>query len=224
MLITNSMKTEIDYLIEDQPVSGQRFALVSIVGPNMNQKCDVWGLKVRGTCDSVDKAKQMTKKLLRADPDYDIYTVEVGKFFPLQVEPNEIQEVEYQNEQLNQLVKNYVENKESANEHWNERREKLVKQAVADGKNQEEINAKPEHPVSLLQRMQNYEKTIKDQEDDLKTLQQDLLLSRTKFETMYSDEERETAVKELESAIKDVVKETPTEMSVEEIREQLMRS
>ena len=102
----------IDYLFEDPEIPSQKYALVSIVGPHMPQKCDVWGLKIRGTTDSVDKAKTLCKRLLRLDNNYDIYTVEVGKFFPLAVEPNEISDIEYQNDQLNTLVKSYLENKE----------------------------------------------------------------------------------------------------------------
>ena len=36
----------IDYLFEDPEITNQKYALVSIVGPHMPQKCDVWGLKV----------------------------------------------------------------------------------------------------------------------------------------------------------------------------------
>lgn len=44
------MSKTIDYLFEDPPITGQTYALVSIVGPHMPQKCDVWGLKIRGVC------------------------------------------------------------------------------------------------------------------------------------------------------------------------------
>ena len=53
------MSTEktIDYLFEDPEIQNQKFALISIVGPNMKQKCDVWGLKIRGVSDTLEKAK-----------------------------------------------------------------------------------------------------------------------------------------------------------------------
>ena len=51
------MSTEktIDYLFEDPPLATQKFALVSIVGPNMPQKCDIWGLKIRGVAGTIDE-------------------------------------------------------------------------------------------------------------------------------------------------------------------------
>jgi hypothetical protein len=32
----------IDYLGEDEPIQSQKYALISIVGPHMKQKRDVW--------------------------------------------------------------------------------------------------------------------------------------------------------------------------------------
>lgn len=215
------MSKEIDYLFEDPAISGQQFALVSIVGPHMNQKCEIWGLKVRGTCENVEKARAMTKKLLKIDPDYDIYTVEVGKFFPLQVEPNDITDIEYQNEALNKLVKGYLENREAANDQWHERKRDLMKKAIEDGKNQEELNAKPEHPVAVLQRIKEFESILKELSEKVEVAKRDLEMTKTKFDDIYTEEEKTLAIKELESEIKDVKAEIKTELSIEEIRQKL---
>jgi uncharacterized protein (UPF0335 family) len=209
----------IDYLFEDPEIPTQKYALVSIVGPHMPQKCDVWGLKIRGTTDSVDKAKTLCKRLLRLDNNYDIYTVEVGKFFPLAVEPNEISDIEYQNDQLNTLVKSYLENKESANEMWHKRKIEMIDQAVKEGKNQEEFSNKPEHPIAILQRINNYEVSIAETERSLETLKKDLQGSREKFSS-YTQEERENALKEFENIIENNKNPTPQEQvfTVEEIK------
>lgn len=214
---------EIDYLSEDPELPGQKYALVSIVGPHMPQKCDIWGLKIRGVADSLEKSKKMSEKLLRVDSDYDIYTVEIGKFFPLVVEPNEIADVEYQNEALNQLIKGYLQNKELANEHWHERKRELIKQAIQDGKNQDELNAKVEHPVAVLNRIKTYETQMKNLEEQIKTLQQDLQMSKNKFEKVYTDEEKRVAMEELNSELKNILPES-SEKSLKEIRESLTNS
>jgi DNA repair exonuclease SbcCD ATPase subunit len=173
---------EIDYLYEDPEVPGQKYGLISIVGPNMPQKCDVWGLKIRGVTDSMDKAKKMTQKLMKIDQDYDIYTVEIGKFFPLVVNPLEVSDVEYQNTQLNDLIKGYLESKELANEQWEQRKNEMVKQAILDGKNPVE---KPEHPVAVWQRLQS----LKEQVESLK---EQLEKTEEKF-AGYSQEEQDEA-------------------------------
>jgi hypothetical protein len=215
--MSNKSKS-IDYLFEDPEIPSQKYALVSIVGPHMPQKCDVWGLKIRGTTDSVDKAKSLCKRLLRLDNNYDIYTVEVGKFFPLAVEPSEINDIEYQNDQLNTLVKSYLENKESANEMWHKRKIEMIDQAVKEGKDQEEFSNKPEHPISILQRIHNYKDSIAETERSLETLKNNLESSQEKFSS-YTQEERENALKEFQTIIENNKGPSPQDQpfTVEEI-------
>lgn len=221
----------IDYLSEDPVIPTQKFALVSIVGPHMPQKCDVWGLKVRGTAENLEKAKILSQKLLRIDNNYDIYTVEVGKFFPLAVEPNQIGNVEYQNSQLNEMVKKYLENKELANEMWHQRKNEMIQEAIKEGKQQD--SSKPEHPIAVLQRIKNFETQMNELNENLNSLKEDLELSKTKFAN-YTDEERELANKELEGVVSNIENEKrdqneqneqneqDNQLSIEEIRKQLM--
>jgi DNA repair exonuclease SbcCD ATPase subunit len=221
-------KTSIDYLFEDPPIQNQQFALVSIVGPNMNQKCDIWGLKVRGTAESLDRAKALSQKILQVDNHYDIYTVEVGKFFPLAVEPTEINNVEYQNEQLNQLMKNYLQNKESASDFWHKRKNEMIQDAIKEGKSQSELANRPEHPVAVLQRINNYEQTLKEMQENISELEEQLKESRDKFYN-YTEEERNIAYKEIEKdsnnnltqlpSIQEIDENTET---IEDIRKQIL--
>ena len=217
-------KKTIDYLFEDPPISNQRFALISIVGPHVPQKCDTWGIKVRGVAESIEKAKAMTQKLMKIDNNYDIYTVEVGKFFPLAVEPHEVGEVEYENQQLNDLIKSYLANREAANEQWHQRKAEMIKDAIREGKAQEEMAKKPEHPIAVLQRIKSFEEQIKSLQEDMDSVVQDLELSKKKFQT-YTDEERATADAEIKSALKQISNETnettEQDLSLQDIRKQL---
>lgn len=222
----------IDYLNEDPEIPQQKYALISIVGPNMKQKCDVWGLKIRGVANSLETAKALTKKIMRIDKDYDIYTVDVGKFFPLAVEPYDIGNVEYENEQLNALVKNYLANKEQANEHWHQRKNEMMKEALREGQAeaQEELANRKEHPIAVLQRITNFESKMKELTEQLDSLNQDLKLSKEKYNS-YTQEEKELADRELRKAIESnmevnessssVVSEQP-KLSIEEIRNEIM--
>jgi DNA repair exonuclease SbcCD ATPase subunit len=216
----------IDYLTEDPPIPSQKYALISIVGPHMRQKCDVWGLKIRGVADSLETAKTLTKRIMKLDKDYDIYTVDIGKFFPLAVEPYDVANVEYENQQLNDLIKNYLENKEKANEHWHHRKQEMIKEAIREGKvdGQKELADKKEHPISVLQRIKNFEDKIKEESERLESMKEDLKLSKEKYES-YTEEERELANKELITAIEhNVEPKVPEEKSltIEEIRNEIM--
>ena len=215
------MKT-VDLLNEDQPINGQKFALISIVGPNLKQKCNIYGIKIRGVADTVDKAKQMTKRIMQYDNDYDIYTVEIGKFFPLDVDPMEIQDIEYQNEQLNTLVKSYLENRQQANEHYEQRKNDLRKKAIQEGtkEGQAELAERKEHPISVLQRKQAYEEKLKELQDEIDTLAKDLELTTIKYDS-YSDEERTVAQLEIENATKEPSTDelkNPVENTLDELK------
>jgi chromosome segregation ATPase len=218
----------IDYLTEDQPIPSQKYALISIVGPHMRQKCDVWGLKIRGVADSLESAKALSKRIMRMDKDYDIYTVDVGKFFPLNVEPYDVSNVEYENQQLNDLIKNYLENREKANEHWHNRKQEMMKEAIREGQadGQKELANKKEHPIAVLQRIKNFEDKIKQENEQLESLKEDLRLSKEKYES-YTQEERDMANNELKKAIEDNVDVKVSEekdLTIEEIRKDLLTS
>lgn len=203
------MSKQIDVLSEDLPITGQVYALISIVGPNLKQKCNMYGIKIRGVADTIEKAKQMTKRIMKVDNDYDIYTVEVGKFFPLNVDPMEVSDIEYENEQLNSLVKNYLENRQQANEHYHQRKAALMKKAIQEGQKegQAELANKKEHPISVLQRKQIYQDKLKELKDEMETLEKDLELTSNKYDS-YTDEERQLANDEFTNAIKNEIEPT----------------
>jgi hypothetical protein len=186
------MSREIDYLPEDNSIPGQRYALLSIVGPHMRQKCDTWGIKVRGIVDTIDQAKALSKKIINYDNDFDIFTAEVGKFFPLNIDPLQVDEVEYQNEQLNTLMKKYYQNKEDNTQQWNERKQEMMKSAIQEGLSQK--TESKDHAVVILQRM-------KDSSDRITQLTEELELANVKLQKSrelylsYSVEERDSAEK-----------------------------
>ncbi len=120
---------QIDYLSEDPEIPGQKFALISIVGPHMPQKCDVWGLKIKGIEKDLERAKKMAENFQKIDNDYDIYIVEVGKFFPLDITSDKINDVVYQNKELNNLMKSYKENRLYAEDEWSKRKNEMLEKA-----------------------------------------------------------------------------------------------
>lgn len=207
-----------DYLTEDPEIPGQKYGLVTIVGPHMPQKCDVWGLKIRGVTDSLDRAKAICKRLMQSDPDYDIYTVELGKFFPLNVEPYQVSDVEYQNDQLNALMKNYLENRELANQEYQQRKNEMMKAAISEGLNQD--SNKKEHPVAVLQKLHSQKERLAKLEEEMNSLRQQFEQNRNKFE-QYTDEERVTAETELTKVLGENVVSSLTSLDNASLEEKL---
>lgn len=215
----------IDYLKEDIPVPGQKYALISIVGPNMNQKCDVWGLKIRGYASDFEKAKNLVKKIMNTDKDFDIFIVEVGKFFPLNVNPMEVENIEYQNQQLNDLMKNYLENRELAKDEFHTRKTELMNEAIKEGQRNREktVIEREEHPIAVLKRIKDLEERRNTLKEQLLETEESLKICENKYLT-FSDEQKQEAESSLLEAIKnsEEIKSNIVEKSVEDIRKEIM--
>ncbi len=78
----------------------------------------VRGLKIRGSYGSQEEATARAKKLQRQDPIHNIYVAEVGKWLAWDPNPNEVSEVEYAEDQLNDLMKAYKQNEEQREEFY----------------------------------------------------------------------------------------------------------
>jgi hypothetical protein len=73
-------------------------------------KTSMRGIKVRGTYDTYKEAKIRAEVLRRKDPSFNVFVGQVGYWLPWDPESHTIQEQEYQEGQLNELVKKYKEN------------------------------------------------------------------------------------------------------------------
>ena len=89
----------------------------------------VRGVKVRGTFATVKEAEVRAKRLQGRDKYHNIFMAEVGKWTPWDPSPNDVPNQEYQNEQLNSMMKKYKENEDNR-EQFFEERAKGAKQVV----------------------------------------------------------------------------------------------
>ena len=180
-----SQQTTFDVLNEDPEIRSQRFALVSIVGPSFRQKADIYGLKIRGVTETKKEAVKMSERLHKIDPDFDIYTVDVGKFFPLEVKPADVSDVKYGDKRLDNLVGEYLKEKEKAQEKWQQIKKENM-DAIRKQNTTEEVPER-EHPNALIQRIKTLEMEIKERQESLNTATA-LFASET-----YTDAERDSA-------------------------------
>lgn len=191
------MSSKIDYLFEDPEISSQKFSLVTIVGPHFPQKCDVWGMKVRGSAATIEEAKSKVSKLMQIDNAYDIYIVETGKFFPLAVEPNAIENVEYQNETLNSLIKEYLQNRERANQEFIARKTEMTETAIREGLDPD----RKEEPVVAFTKIKTLEGSLGDLDTKMRELKVKLDEAKKEFVTKYSEEDRKKGETEFNEKI-----------------------
>ena len=115
-----------------------------------NFQTTIRGLKVRGSYSTAEEAAARAKKLQRNDPIHNIYVAEVGKWLPWDPSPNSVKDQEYQNDELNSLMKAYKDNEETREHFYKEnpdargasqrkgvRNEKEIMSIVGDKEDQE---------------------------------------------------------------------------------------
>lgn len=90
----------------------------------------VRGLKVRGVYDTLREAQVRSKVLQRKDPAFNVYVGQVGYWLPWDPNPLKIDNQEYAEQQLNELVKKYKENQEMKDQHFQENIEYVKEQAA----------------------------------------------------------------------------------------------
>ena len=106
-------------------IPGQNFALISVVSPEGNQKGDVNAVKILGVFNQKVDADEHAKKLVKIDPDFDVFLVELYKWLPIPPDTNAIESQEYQESALNNIISTHKENQEMSKTMFDERVKKL---------------------------------------------------------------------------------------------------
>lgn len=113
---------EQDYLT----VPGQLFACISFVGPDLPQKNEKMGMKIRGCFASRDEASAHAKRLQKEDAIVDIYVVDMYKWLLIPPDRDQIEDVHYQNEKLEEIMVKYRQNQAAASSMFEKRKRDMI--------------------------------------------------------------------------------------------------
>lgn len=158
-----------DYLDEDPVIPSQRYCCVSFfnkltVKQSINNNNDyseevfgnktkeeystdnnVFGLKFRGAFPTLDEAKAHAKRLAETvDPYHHIYVFDGGKwggFIMKESDSNElVEQTEYTNNELNEMMKKYKENQDKSKVYHELRKNQMIVNNIDDNlRNREEL-------------------------------------------------------------------------------------
>jgi hypothetical protein len=117
---------EQDYLT----VPGQLFACISFVGPDLPQKNEQLGMKIRGCFATRDEAASHAKRLQKEDALVDIYVVDMYKWLLIPPQRDQIENVHYQNEKLEEIMTKYRENQAAAAAMFEKRKRDMIAKPV----------------------------------------------------------------------------------------------
>lgn len=133
-------------------VPGQRFALFSFVGPSANQPFDKWAIKIRGVFNTKEEADAHVKRLIREDPHFDVYVVDMYRWLMFPPNNDQIEDVVYQEKFLNDLFQGYRENQKQAKEFFELRKRNVMEEGIDKHLLPEEKLPAPS-PQELLEEM-----------------------------------------------------------------------
>jgi len=120
------MSLEQDFLT----VPGQLYALISMVGPDMPQKNEKLGLKIRGCFMTREEAGAHAKRLQKEDSLIDIYVVDMYKWLLVPPDRDQIGDVHYQNEKLEEIMQGYMKNQREAAVHFEKRKKDMMAKPI----------------------------------------------------------------------------------------------
>jgi len=166
-----------DYLNEDPALSGQKYVCLSFLTPSQEDQSSLTGIKVRGVFEDYDEACKRAKELQEMDPAFGVFVGEVGKWLPFDPEPdsNMVKSSEYANEELNQIMKNYLINQEKSRIFHEQRKAEMTRKNLQENitKSKEQLkNAEKEHKKASTDNKQTFELRMKNLETRIKEMEE----------------------------------------------------
>lgn len=116
-----------DFLYEN----GQK--LSEYYDENVQFQTSIRGFKIRGSYPTKAEADQRARALGKKDKKHNIFICEIGSWCPWHPSTEEIPNTEYQNKELNTLMKQKRKTKMEVDEFYNERKEEKLKKALNQG-------------------------------------------------------------------------------------------
>lgn len=108
-------------------IPGQNYALINVVSPKSNQKNEDCGVKIKGVFATLDEAKQYSEKINKIDPTFDLFVVELYKWFPVPPSIEDIQDQKFQDDKLNDIIDSHKQEQMKAKEFFEARKDELMK-------------------------------------------------------------------------------------------------
>jgi hypothetical protein len=165
-----------------------------------NDKTDfrtsVRALKIRGVYDSYKEAKRRSDQIARFDKAHNVYIGQVGYWLPWDPDANEISEQEYQNKELNALMKSYKENVSRKDEFFRERKEEKLKEALDKNKTAKRVSGEEKETLDkvrrtivekneILQKVKDSESKTESKEEPSQTTFQSLNTSKEEISSLF---------------------------------------
>lgn len=127
----------VDFLEEDYVHSGDlRYALISFVTESDTGRQRLEGtpgkiaLKIRGAFATKEEANVHIKRLMKCDGAFDVYLVDMYRWLLVPPDASSIQDVQYQEKFLSDMIQSYKESQLDAKQHFEERKRMVLEKGL----------------------------------------------------------------------------------------------
>jgi hypothetical protein len=106
------------------------------------------GVKIRGVFDTLREAQVRSEQMRKRDPNHNVFVGQMGYWLPWDPEFHKVQDVNYQETHLNELMKKYNENTRARDEVYNDETKRRIQAAKTEGRNQAESSSAEAQPAT----------------------------------------------------------------------------
>lgn len=167
----------VDYLTEDTFLpNDQKFVCISFLSDS-DKKTTLSGIKIRGVFLTYEAACANAKKVQSIDPYFNVFVGEMGKWLPFDPNPDSeaVKDSEYQNDQLNNIMKSYLENQEKSKIFHEQRKTELMREGIlnnittkTDIKKETQEKLEKARQNNMKEEIESLEISIKNIDDQIK--------------------------------------------------------
>ena len=144
--ILNMDLNKLDYskvseMIEDFRIVNEK-RINDLFDEETDFKTSIRGVKVRGIYDTLKEARVRASLLQKRDPKFNVFVGQCGYWLPWDPSSTDEIDAEYQEKQLNELMKNYKINAEQRDMFYQEDKQRKVDEAIKENAKRKEENIK----------------------------------------------------------------------------------
>lgn len=126
---------------DTEKVSGQNYALISVVSPQGGQKSENICLKIKGVFNTLEGANKHAEMLQKIDSTFDIYVVEMYSWLLVPPDPTLIEQ-KHVDSKLNEIIGGHRESQLKAKMYFEERKRELIENINIENDRRKEENEK----------------------------------------------------------------------------------
>jgi hypothetical protein len=143
-------------------------------------------VKVRGTFKSLEETYAHAEDIRNYDANFHIFTCEVGKWLPFDPDASLLEDENYMEGQLNELLKGYKQNRLKTKQHYNQRKRDLMEKAIQEGtpEGQQQLIEADEPVEAVKYKANQAEETIMELKEKIAELERTREIALRKLETI----------------------------------------